>query len=131
MSPLLEPERVARNAYSKKWRGDNPEKRKAIKRRSELKTKYGITPEQFAVISASQDDHCALCPATSSQQRYGVLVVDHDHKSGRVRGLLCVSCNMLVGRLADGIAGVARVLRYLIGGLQIEDAASTLDVSPA
>lgn len=50
----------------------------------------GVTDEEYARLLAAQDGHCALCPNTPKTRR---LHVDHDHTTGRVRGLLCFRCN--------------------------------------
>lgn len=55
------------------------------KRPSEL-----LAPGEYERLLAAQDGHCALCPATGKTRR---LHVDHDHKTGQVRGLLCYKCN--------------------------------------
>jgi hypothetical protein len=50
----------------------------------------GVTDDEYARLLAAQDGHCALCPNTPKTRR---LHVDHDHATGRVRGLLCYRCN--------------------------------------
>ena len=50
----------------------------------------GVTDEEYARLLAAQGGHCALCPNTPKTRR---LHVDHDHTTGRVRGLLCFRCN--------------------------------------
>lgn len=50
----------------------------------------GVTDAEYERMLAAQDGHCALCPSTPKTRR---LHVDHDHKTGRVRGLLCHRCN--------------------------------------
>jgi hypothetical protein len=50
----------------------------------------GITDELYFEMLERQGGHCALCPATPKTRR---LHVDHDHKTGAVRGLLCHRCN--------------------------------------
>lgn len=50
----------------------------------------GVTDDDYARMLAAQDGHCALCPATPKTRRFSV---DHDHATGRVRGLLCHRCN--------------------------------------
>jgi hypothetical protein len=50
----------------------------------------GVTDDEYARLLAAQDGHCALCPNTPKTRR---LHVDHDHATGRVRGLLCFRCN--------------------------------------
>lgn len=50
----------------------------------------GVTDEEYILMLIAQDGHCALCPSTPKTRR---LHVDHDHATGRVRGLLCHRCN--------------------------------------
>jgi DNA-binding CsgD family transcriptional regulator len=50
----------------------------------------GVNPDEYNRLLAAQDGHCALCPNTPKTRR---LSVDHDHKTGAVRGLLCYRCN--------------------------------------
>lgn len=50
----------------------------------------GVSPEQYEVMLAGQDGHCAICPSTPKTRR---LNVDHDHPTDTVRGLLCHRCN--------------------------------------
>ena len=61
---------------------------------------YGITQEDFDRMLAEQEAVCALCggPPTRGHKR---LCVDHSHETGRVRGLLCHSCNLGIGKLND------------------------------
>jgi hypothetical protein len=57
-----------------------------------LRRTYGITLDQYNELLASQDGHCACCPFTPKEGQLP-LNVDHDHKTGFVRGLLCWKCN--------------------------------------
>lgn len=52
--------------------------------------KLGFTLDDYALLLAAQDGHCAVCPAKPTHRR---LNVDHDHKTGKVRGLLCHAHN--------------------------------------
>ena len=66
--------------------------------------KYGIDAEGYAQILSSQEFCCAICGVHESESRGrnpGRLVVDHDHETGRVRGLLCSPCNTAMGLMAD------------------------------
>lgn len=63
-----------------------------------LKRQYSITEAQYEAIAAKQNNRCAICHC---QQHYQRLSVDHDHKTGMVRGLLCVQCNRGLGRFFD------------------------------
>ena len=53
----------------------------------------GVSDEQYERLLAAQGGHCALCPNEPKTRR---LHVDHDHASGRVRGLLCHRCNRAI-----------------------------------
>jgi hypothetical protein len=59
--------------------------------------KYGITPAQWDEMFAQQDGKCAIC------HRAGPLVVDHCHRGGQVRALLCDRCNRLLGVADDDV----------------------------
>lgn len=86
----------------------DPEKQRAYS----LKRLYGITLEQYDELLARQEEKCAVCQ--KHQSEFPVrLAVDHDHKTGEVRGLLCRYCNhRLVGRHRDP-ALLRRIADYL------------------
>lgn len=68
------------------------------KRTSALWRKYKITPAQYNALFIKQSGRCAICEKHESEEtRWKRLAVDHCHKTGRVRGLLCTSCNVRVG----------------------------------
>lgn len=68
-------------------------------RRTELKMRYGITPEQYATKLNEQGGRCAICKEAPNKR---MLCVDHKHSNDRVRGLLCTQCNFAVGFLEKG-----------------------------
>ena len=68
-----------------------------------------VTPDDYARMLAEQEGHCALCPSTSKTRR---LHVDHDHRTGAVRGLLCFSCNRTLPHYKDA-AWLARASAYV------------------
>ena len=71
-------------------------------RASHLRTKYGITVEQYEDILANQGGGCALCGKTPEQEGRN-LAVDHDHVTGEIRGILCSYHNhRVIGRHRDG-----------------------------
>lgn len=105
--------------YSREWNKKNPDKYV----NSHLQRNYGITLDDYNVILASQHGVCAICgeiPEGPRNQRRGAhlifkarLVVDHDHATGKVRGLLCSTCNTGIGALKDDPATIRSALAYL------------------
>ena len=75
-----------------------------------LKRDYGITPEQYALMLEGQGGGCFFCPTKKGRR----LVVDHDHTTGTVRGVLWISHNAALAALGDGLDGIDRVLVYLL-----------------
>ena len=86
------------------WNKANPDKR----RTTHLKTKYGITDADYDWLYKGQGGRCGICSEPHKR-----LVVDHDHNSGRVRGLLCRKCNAAIGQLNDSPALLRRALAWL------------------
>jgi hypothetical protein len=70
---------------------------------------YGITEEQYDAMILSQDNVCAICNKPSHK----TLHIDHDHVTGRVRGLLCSGCNTGIGFFKEDIATLDRAIQYL------------------
>lgn len=68
------------------------------RKRYKLKHRYGITPNQYNSILEEQDNKCAICKEYLS---YKTINIDHCHKTGKVRGILCYSCNVGIGHLKD------------------------------
>ncbi len=73
-----------------------------------LSRKYGVTGEWYEAQSKAQSDSCAVCKGRDHKR----LAVDHNHASGRVRGLLCKNCNIRVGFFEDEVFRVAAT-KYL------------------
>jgi len=74
----------------------NPEKYRLARKRY----LYGIEEDEYNRLYQEQKGLCAICRG-AAHPRYGKLVVDHDHETGRVRGLLCNNCNVAVGMLKE------------------------------
>lgn len=84
---------------------------KAGNHESRVQRVYGLQPGQYGQIYAYQDGRCAICQrATGATKK---LAVDHDHKTGLVRGLLCGPCNKIIGQLRDDRRAVMRLYQYL------------------
>ncbi len=107
----LRPECSAcRNKKLKKYyRNPPPTSQRNIKNRLRP---YNITPEQFNKLLKQQDYCCAICQTMFKDLGRG-LCVDHDHESGQVRLLLCVSCNWGLGNFRDNTELLMRAICYL------------------
>lgn len=66
----------------------------AMEQRKKLRARYGITPADYARMLVRQGGVCAICGAPPPSGRVRRLHVDHDHASGKVRGLVCYHCNV-------------------------------------
>lgn len=103
-----------------------PPKDELTYRRHRLKKNWGLTLEQYEQMLAEQDGVCAICkkPETALQGngprahvvRY--LAVDHDHETGRVRGLLCGACNMGLGQFGDDTEQLMAAVAYLAATME-------------
>ena len=93
----------------------NPSSQRARSRRFAMK-KYGITLEEYESLLDAQGGKCAICqsphPGGNGRTNYS-WPVDHDHATGKVRGLLCRNCNVGLGLLGDSETRVAAALTYL------------------
>lgn len=94
---------------------NNPEKRRQSEERSRLKRKYGLSPEQLAELIRSQRGRCLICNTPFNEQiRKLQSCVDHDHRpGGKVRGILCRSCNVGLGHASDNPKLLRAMARYL------------------
>ena len=78
-----------------------------IYRKSRLKLRYGLTPEEFERLAKAQNFVCAICRSSEP------LVVDHSHKTGNTRGLLCSSCNLFLGVIEKRVYIIPDAIKYL------------------
>jgi hypothetical protein len=113
--PAARAKRSARSLRYYAERKDDP----AFKQRRgewQRKTLYGITEAERLLILERQGRACAICRKPAVDGRGRTQVVDHDHVTGRVRGILCAPCNSALGQLGDDEAGILHVLAYLRSG---------------
>jgi recombination endonuclease VII len=118
-----EANREKSRASSQAWRIANPERAKAnnnawralhtpeelserdkeayrrYRRAHHINKKFGLSTEQYDAMLVAQEHHCALCPRPDLPEKR--LAVDHDHKTGKVRALLCDKCNRGIGYFDD------------------------------
>ncbi len=104
--------KACRNAYRKSVY--DPER----SRMYNLRRNYGLTIDQYNEMLEAQDHRCAICRIHVSELRPhkgqpGFLGVDHSHRTGKVRGLLCELCNRYVGRHRDDLTIARATVAYL------------------
>lgn len=92
-------------------RASDPETFARRSREATFKSKYGITLACYEVMIQEQGGCCAICREPSISES---LAVDHCHRTGRIRGLLCRACNAGIGMLGDDARRVESALRYLL-----------------
>lgn len=97
------PERY--RAQHNAWNRANAEKVRA----SRLRRQYGLTLAEYNRMLDKQHGFCAICPDKLTSP-----CVDHDHKTGKVRGLLCHKCNVAIGLLRESPAICASAESYLL-----------------
>lgn len=77
-----------------------------------LKSKYGITIEEYNEMFQDQCGCCAICNIHQSELKE-TLYVDHNHLTGEIRGLLCSKCNFVLGLMNDDPTLLGRASEYL------------------
>lgn len=99
--------------YNKKYRKTTGYKKSH--RKYKLKSTYDITLEDYDNLLKFQNNKCAICECESkiSDGRNRRLHVDHDHKTGKIRGLLCKGCNTSLGVFKDSKEILQRAINYL------------------
>jgi hypothetical protein len=93
-------------ASARAWRSRNPER----VRNMALMYHYGISLEEYNKMLSAQGGSCAICSCVPGLRR---LAVDHNHSTGKVRGLLCGPCNRALGILSDDPALLRAASDYL------------------
>ena len=105
-----------------KYMRENYSKNRTQHRGHQLKYKYGITNKDYDLILKSQNGTCAICDGENSTREKGThnnksvamaLSVDHNHKTGKVRGLLCNGCNTSLGKFKDDPVLLQKAIKYL------------------
>ncbi len=85
-------------------------------RRCFMKRRYGISLESYEEMFRAQDGRCAACKQRETAKQKGrimLLGVDHDHTTGKIRGLLCNRCNRVLGLFRDNPDVIKRALDYV------------------
>ena len=74
---------------------------------------FGINRNEYDKLYSEQDGLCAICKRPESDIQQNSLCVDHDHDTGRIRGLLCHDCNVGLGRFKDNTESLKMAIEYL------------------
>ncbi len=93
-------------------------KNKLRVRENKLKRVYGLSNEDYDKKLQEQDNCCKICGIKDTDTKQGYLVVDHCHKTGKVRSLLCNSCNTGIGLLKDSSEVLEKAAQYVKNHLQ-------------
>lgn len=95
-------------ALARSYRAKNKDRHRANERRRN----YGVTADQVEAMRAEQGGCCAICQRALTEANRETHV-DHDHKTGRVRGLLCRRCNSGLGFFGDSVEALRAAILYL------------------
>jgi hypothetical protein len=97
------------------YKGYEFKRRDGYMREYDLMKSYSITVDDYNRMFESQYGKCAICGTSSSVEssRKKYLCVDHNHETGKVRGLLCDKCNRGIGLLNDDIQTLISAIKYL------------------
>lgn len=104
----------------KNWQESNTQKQKAYVKKHNLKKNYGITEEEYKNLLAKYDYRCAVCQQAEGEPKIK-LCIDHDHKTGKIRGILCSKCNAALGMLDDTPERIIKLFQYLSSRLTNTD----------
>ena len=93
---------------ARRWQDEHPEQVALGRKRQQVKI-YGLTLEQYDEMEKSQEGKCAICGIVPNRR----LDIDHNHKTGKVRQLLCSNHNTLIGLCNESIEDLQKVINYL------------------
>lgn len=96
-------------AYNRMWNAENPHR----KAENHLKNAYGLTRTQYEKMFSDQGRKCAVCKTDNPKNTFNPWHVDHCHRTGKVRGILCNRCNTGLGFFADDIELLKLAIEYL------------------
>jgi hypothetical protein len=104
------PEKV--REYAKRQRAKDPAKFKRKQNRAMLKYRHGLTPEDKMTMFEAQEGGCSIC-GDAMEVESKSCHVDHDHSTGKLRGLLCRECNRGLGAFRDNVESLEAAINYL------------------
>ncbi len=102
--------RGCRVKAQREWRKKNPIKVKEAQRRHKLK-KYGITDVEYQKIIKTQNNRCEVCG--NEEKERPKMPIDHNHATGKFRGVICSRCNRVLGAVDDEATLLRKLAEYL------------------
>lgn len=104
---------ITRRIAAKRYRDDPVYKQRRNARMIDYSRirKYEVTPEKYSEMVETQKGKCAICNGVNKNGKH--LHIDHCHKTGKVRGLLCMHCNNGLGAFKDNLTLLELAKRYL------------------
>ena len=107
----------AQKRHGKNYRTNNAARVAAYMRVYHLANTYGLTVADYDAMKAAQGGVCAICKKLETKvfkgERLMEMAIDHDHKTGKVRGLLCAQCNSGLGNFRDDTELMLTAMAYL------------------
>jgi hypothetical protein len=101
----------ASSIHSMQWQKDHPERARAAQRRHHLKKQYGMTVEEFDRLLVACNGRCTICGNKFLNSKD--TNIDHDHATGKFRGILCSCCNRALGYARDSPQVLRLMADYL------------------
>lgn len=108
--------KVCHDKRVRQWAKEHPQKIAVGQYRKHLKAKFGLTVEQYTAMQIIQDGVCAICgcfETVTRNKKPVALAVDHDHRTGKIRALLCYRCNAVLGLIDDDPERLEKAAIYL------------------
>jgi len=121
----IKKEKILKNAqkYRDEHREENKEYQRQLRRndpnytkKQHLKYSFGLSLKEFKKLLKKQNNLCAICGKKETLKLHSktcLLAVDHDHKTNKIRGLLCSRCNLMLGSVKDSIKLLKKAIKYL------------------
>jgi hypothetical protein len=113
-------DKEAKKAYDRKYHQQRKEKRNAERNQNpdkyknqEIQAKYGISINDYYLILGMQGGVCSICGSIDPKFGRKYFCVDHCHSTGKVRGLLCHTCNLGLGHFDDSLQLIQSAQAYL------------------
>lgn len=104
--------RLAHPTHAQDWVKAHQERQTVHLRKHHLKRKFGMTQEDYDTLLVKQGGVCASC-GTNATSPWAWFCIDHDHVTGKVRGLLCRACNSCMGQAGDNPIRLRQAAAYL------------------